>query len=266
MTKTPYFLFLSMLLLSCEEAVDWEFQSGDNGQLVVEAIITNEFKVQTVRLSRSYNELNGPVPPVSGAYVGLREGAQTFPFSEISDQPGTYHSDQAFATELNKTYQLIILWEDQTYQAESEMVEVKPIPPIELDTIGQDSFIIDEVAPLYATDEQAMYELDIDWTHLIPGENNQAKLFFYTLSTVDVNGLIQPPREKVKFPKGSIIIEKKYALNDEFADYIRTFLMETDWQGGVYDENSSSLPTNISNDALGFFTVAAVVSDTLVAE
>ena len=42
--------------------------------------------------------------------------------------------------------------------------------------------------------------------------------------------------------------------------------METEWQGGVYDENSASLPTNISNGGLGFFGVSAVLSDTLLAE
>ena len=132
---------------------------------------------------------------------------------------------------------------------------------------GTDSLVVvDEVAPLYAPDEQAVYEINIDWSHLTSEEPNHAKLFFYTFSTVDVNELFKPPQENVPFPKGSIVIETKYSLNDEFAAFYRALAMETEWQGGVYDENSSSLPTNISNGAHGFFGVSAVLSDTLVAE
>lgn len=261
-----YIAFLASAFFSCEETVDWEFQPEENGQLVVEAIITNEEKVQEVKLSLSFNALNEIPPSVSGASVTLRTGTQMYLFAEALDQNGTYRSEQAFGVEFDKTYQLIILWEEQTYQAESQMVPVKAIPPISFNTVGQDSLTIDEVAPLYAADEQAMYELDINWTHITAGDVNRAKLFYYTLSTVDINGLIQPPKDEVVFPKGSIIIEKKYSLNDEFAAYIRTFLMETDWQGGVFDENASSLASNISNGALGFFAVAAVVRDTLIAE
>ena len=131
---------------------------------------------------------------------------------------------------------------------------------------GIDSFSIKEVGPLYSLDEQAMYQVDIDWNHIIPSDTSRARQFFYTLGTVDANGLFRPFKEKVIFPKGSIIIRKKFALNADFAAYIRTLLMETEWQGGIYDENSSSLPTNVSNGGLGFFGVCSVLGDTLVAE
>ena len=47
---------------------------------------------------------------------------------------------------------------------------------------------------------------------------------------------------------------------------VRALLMEAEWQGGVLDEASGSLPTNISSGGLGFFAVCAVLSDTLVAQ
>ena len=50
------------------------------------------------------------------------------------------------------------------------------------------------------------------------------------------------------------------------ANYFRSMLMEIEWQGGIFDETPSSLPTNISNGGLGFFGVSAVLSDTLIAQ
>lgn len=264
----PYFVGLFFLfgLLSCEEAVDWEFQPDENDFLVIESIITDELKFQEVKLSLPFADLNDLPIPVSGAEVVLNDGQQDILFLEANNQPGRYLSEQAFAAKMQNNYRLEIGWEGQTLHAENQMVEILPFGPIKYKTVGTDSLSIEEVAPLYALNEQAMYEVDIDWTHLIPSNTSQAKQFFYTLSTVDVNELFRPPKEVVVFPKGSIIIEKKYALNPEFAAYIRSFLMETEWQGGIYDENSSSLPTNISNGGVGFFAVAAVLTDTLIAE
>ena len=51
-----------------------------------------------------------------------------------------------------------------------------------------------------------------------------------------------------------------------FAAYLRALLMETEWQGGAFDEASANLPTNITNGGLGYFAVCGVLADTLVAE
>lgn len=264
-----YILSIVILLgaFGCEEQTDWTFHPQENGALVVEALITDEFKTQELRLSLSYSELNGEPEPASGASVNVSDGQSIFQFTEDPGDPGKYTSQQAFAAQTGKTYTMEIQWNGQFYQAENEMVAVLPFNKITFSAYGQtDSLTLGEVAPLYSPDEQAMYEINIDWSHLSGTEPNRAKLFFYTFSTVDVNELFKPPKETVAFPKGSIVIEKKHSLNDEFAAFYRALAMETDWQGGVYDENSASLPTNVSNGGLGFFGVSAVLSDTLVAE
>ena len=148
------------------------------------------------------------------------------------------------------------------------MIAVQPLNQLTFNAYGNtDSLTLGEVAPLYSPYEQAMYEINIDWSHLSAVEPNRAKLFFYTFSTVDIPELFPPEKETVVFPKGSIVIEKKHSLNDDFAAFYRALALETDWHWqGFYDENSASLPTNLNNGALGFFGVAAVLSDTLVAE
>ncbi len=264
-----YILGLLILFgtLGCEEQVDWAFQPQENGALVVDAIITNEFKQQEVRLSLSFNELNGRPEPANGAEVVISDGQNSATLIEDISEPGRYFSGPAFAAQQNRVYKIDIQYEGLNYEAENKMIPVYPFGKMTFNAVGQtDSLTIGEVAPLYSQYEQAMYEIDIDWSHLTGSDSSRAKLFFYTFSTVDVNELFKPARETVVFPKGSIVIEKKHSLNDDFAAFYRALAMETDWQGGVYDENSASLPTNISNGGVGFFGVSAVLVDTLIAE
>ena len=83
---------------------------------------------------------------------------------------------------------------------------------------------------------------------------------------LDISEIFRPPKATVVFPRGSVVFRQKYSLHPSFATYLRALLMETEWQGGVFDEASSSLPTNISNGGLGFFAVCAVLSEVVVAE
>ncbi len=262
-----FWLLVLVTSLSCEEKRDWDFKPQENGNLVVDAVITNEFKFHEIRLSLSFSEQNGQLEVATGAEIIASDGQNSLNFIEDVAEAGRYVSELPFAAQFDKTYSIEIQYKGQTYQAQNEMAQVFPLERITFHAYGNsDSLTIGNVAPIYSPNEQAMYEINIYWSHLTNVEPNHAKLFYYTFSTLDVNELFPPDKETVVFPKGSIVIEKKHSLNDDFAAFYRALVMETEWQGGVYDENSASLPTNISNGGLGFFGVSAVLSDTLIAE
>jgi hypothetical protein len=262
------FPLLCMLFLSsCEVPTDWDFQPTDNGVLVVEAIITDEFGPQELRLSLSYDALNGQPAPATGAVVQISGGGETHAFQEASTAPGRYVSQQPFAAKLNTDYSLEIEWAGASYSAQNRMVQVVPFQPVTFAPYGAtDSMIIANEPALFSPHEQAMHQIDIDWTHLIPGDTSRAKVIYYTFNTIDVSGLFRPEKKPVPFPRGSIVVQSKYSLDPAFAAYCRALMMETEWQGGVFDEASASLPTNVRNGGLGFFAVCAVLRDTLVAE
>lgn len=260
--------FIGVLCWGCEEQVDWTFQPLENGVLVVEAIITNELGRQEVWLSRSYDDVNGGPAPVVDAEVRIFGGGESFAFRADGDRPGRYASGQFFAARMGTLYTMEVTWQGETYAAESEMIAVRPFKRLDFLPVGsgRDTLRLGEPAPLYSPDEQAMYEIDIDWSHLAGTDSARAKQFFYTFNTVDINELFRPPQETVAFPRGSVVRGRKYSLNPAFAAYQRALLSETEWQGGVFDEASASLPTNISNGGLGFFAVCAVLTQTVVAE
>ena len=80
------------------------------------------------------------------------------------------------------------------------------------------------------------------------------------MPTIDVSQVFAPENEKIYFPKGSIIWIRKYALSNEYAEYLRAVLLETKWRGGFLDSQPANVPSNFSNGALGFFSVCAVTN------
>lgn len=259
-------LSLIFFLSACEEATEWPLESGENEQLVVEGILTDELMFQNIRLSLSSDALNGAVQGVDNASVQVEVNGAIIAFAADSSTPGLYTSEIPFAVLDHLTYRLQVIWEDELYTAASELSTVAPMPAIRfLPYGGTDSLRFDEFAPLYNANQQAMYEMNVDWSHLTNEEEAAAKLLFFTFNTIDVSALIRPVQDTVRFPRGSRVIARKYGLNDDFAAYMRSLAIETYWRGGVFYGAAASLPTNISNDGLGFFSTCAVLTDTLIA-
>lgn len=266
---SPILLGLLMVTFfsTCETKVDWELEPGDNEKLVIEAIITDELKVHEVKLSLSYDDFNDKPTPVSDAIVKIHDGTNSVEFFEAPDRPGTFLSEIAFAPAVLTGYGLEVIHQGVQHIAITYMVPVYPMDSLTFEQIGNtDSLRIKNVASIYGVGQEAMYEIDIDWNHIIPSDSSQARVYYYTFTSVNAGQIFSPPKDDVIFPRGSIVIEKKYSLNEEFAEFMRALLLETQWQGGVYEEESGSLPSNFSNGALGYFGLCSVIRDTLIAE
>lgn len=266
-SKFYFLIIISALFWSCEEITDWKYKTGENAALVVEAIITDEFKKQEILLSLSYDGINDLPAPVSDAEISIKAGNVSYYFSEDPGHPGRYESDKAFSASLNIKYKLEITWNNSIYQAENNMVQVIPFAPVTFKPVnGTDSLTFDMVPPAYSPHEQAFYEINVDWSHIFASDTSRSKVFYYTFSTIDVNEIFRPGKQTVIFPRGSVVIEKKFSLNKQTAYYFRALAMENEWQGSVFDEASAEIPTNISNGGLGYFCVCAVLTDTLTAQ
>ncbi len=262
------FLALIFSISACEEITDYNFKNSDNGLLAVETFITDEDKIQEIKLTLSYDTLNAIPPAVTGAVVVIRTENDVFSFSEDLAQKGLYKSDYKFSAKLNKEYILEIKWNDKVYIAHNEMVQVLPFTPVTFKPINNstDTLTFDQTPQGFSPHELAMYELLVDWNEIQENKKNMSKYFYFTFNTLDVSEIFTPAKEIPKFPKGSRIIERKYSLNSEAAEYFRSILIETEWQGGVFDEASSIINGNISNGGLGYFCVCSVLSDTLIAQ
>ena len=264
-----YILLISLLHVSCEEQTDWNLQTANNDFVVVDGIITNELKVQTITLTRPVLKINENAQPVSGATVLVSSELLSVTFIEDSLHPGTYLSESPFRGIKNKTYSLNITLENKVYSSKAEL-----IPAVENFTFiswqkneNDDKYRISKVPAPYFPLLPAMYEIQLDWSSA-PGyatanpDSCKAKLFYYTLPTIDVSEVFAPGIEKINFPAGTIITERRYSLTDEHAAFIRALLLETTWQGGYFNTATANIPTNLSEGALGFFGACGVAEKT----
>jgi len=252
------------MLTSCEEVIEWDIPENEDKSIVIEAIITNEMKRQEIVLSSSFTDLNGLGEAIQDAECFVTSKGQVIEFQEIS--PGKYLSLDVFAIEIGKKYKLLVKTGGKEFEAISEAVENAPVANFPFVRHNQtDSVYIANVGVDYSQQEQAMYDFNIDWKHLEPDGKNEARLKHFVFNSVNIGQLFGPEKERLLFPRGSVVIKRKYALNEDFAEYLRGNVIESQWKGGFFEEASGNLKTNLNNGALGFFAVCSVQSDTLIA-
>lgn len=260
-------LLLAMGLWGCEATTDWELSGTTPPTLVVESILTDQEEIQSIKLSLSFSALNDTVQTVDDATVQVFAGNESFAFFPDPITPGNYLSNLPFAATTQTSYELNIFWEEQNYTATANMGFVSAIEDIRFDQVAQtDSFRIERVAPPYHPIEQAYFELELDWRHIIPSDSSQAKLYFYTFNVLQTGQFLSPTAEEIIFPRGTIIHETKYGIDEDFGNYLRSMVSETLWQGGLNDDNSSTPIGNISNGGLGYFAVCQVLTKTVIVE
>ncbi len=254
---------------SCEKKTDWTFDKKGSDLIVVDGIITNERKTHEIRITKNTSSPNEVPEAVSGATVTISDGLGTMNLLESPAKSGKYVTGPNFMALLRRDYKLTILYNGKIYTAQASMEPVQPIIQLLVQKdVNNDLFHINWVARAYNPRLDNMYEILIDWSFLptvnpIEKELAKKRVLFYTLKTLDVSELFAPQEEKIMFPQGTRIVERKYSLTEEHAVFIRSLLSETSWRGGYFDVAPANTTTNLSNGGIGFFGVCMVLTDTI---
>jgi len=255
--------------LACTDEADWDLKYQEEDLIVVEGKITDEAGPHEVILTQPLYEMNGTPLPVSGAFLELYDGRELHPLREDNSRPGTYLTSSEFTGEVDRGYQLRIRYHNKLITAITYMREVTPFQNMR-------PYLVQTDPPLYEvyiteSDESAIVRLELDWSHLpgydtLPPEENHALIYHYTLETIDVNRMFPPDREHVRFPPGTIVFREKESVNGHYEEFLRGMVSETDFRGGVFDVLPGNARTNLSEGAIGYFTAAQVIHDTVVIE
>ncbi len=266
-TKVHILILFVFLFVSCEEKYEFVPDSSESF-IVIEGIITNEYKRQELKITYSAKDVNTEPEGIADAKVYVSDGQTAYDFSPVTDTAGLYRSDTPFAATIDKTYSLWVEKDGKILTARDQPIPVNIPDSIKWTFVPEKNlYRISYVADVFDPFESAMYIIDLDWSQVGGYQNllydsTHARVYFFTLQTVDVNELFQPDKEIVYFPKGTQITEKKYSLTPFFAMYIRALLIETQWSGSLFDTEHWNLPTNIKGGAIGFFTASSVVKKT----
>jgi hypothetical protein len=260
------YIILLLLLTACVKEADWSIPADGTSYVVVDGIITNEARQQYVYIHYNKTSLNGDPLPLSGADVIISNEDETYQLHEDPQEEGKYITDSIVVAQPDRNYSLLILYQDKIYGAQAYMAPGRAFPELTYMRKGEEElYYIDYVASAFEAEDPAMWEILIDWS-AVPGYEDEdpascsSRLLFYTLPTLDVSQVFAPVVEQVYFPAGTRIDQKRYSLTPGHAAFIRSLLMETSWQGGVFPSDPANVSTNLSEGALGYFGVCAVNS------
>jgi len=263
MRRNAIYLFFLMALAGCVKQTDWPLPGVPVNLIVVDGILTDERKAQPVRIHYAVTELNAQPVPVSGATVLISHEDSTWTLTEQPLNSGIYYTLPTFIARLEKNYTLQIYIGNRVYTAKAYMVAGTEFQELQYEPGNDGKYHISWVASAFSAEKSAMWEILLDWSK-VPGyeskdpETCRAKIMFYTLPTVDVSEVFAPEVEKIGFPAGTIITERRYSLTPEHAAFIREMLLETSWQGGLFPIAPANVSTNLSQGAAGYFGVSAM--------
>jgi hypothetical protein len=269
MKRIVIFLCLSLLSISCDKQVDWDLKFQEVDLLVVEGKITNGAGPHEVRITLPVYEMNGTPEPVSGALVEVNDGDTIHVFAEDPLRDGIYLSPPGLIGTVGRWYQLRIRHGGKRITAVTQMVKVTPFQRMNLFKAQDDPPLLG--AFISDSDVPAIVRMELDWSHVVgyedqPDSATHAVVYHYTLNGVDVNKMFKPPQEQIRFPPGTIIFREKESVNGWYGEFLRGLLSETDWRGGMFDVLPGNARTNMQGEAIGFFTAADVLRDTIPPE
>jgi len=260
---------LLLYAASCTEKIDWDLKFQVEELIVVEGKITNELKSHEIKLTFPVFEMNGTAEAVSGAIVEINDGRMIHSLREDQSRPGIYLTAPDFAAAVNRYYQLRIRYGDKSIKA---LTNVKPVTEFQNMRLAR----VQDQPPLYRvnisnSDIPAIVRMELDWSHVegydtLTASENHALIYHYTLNSVDVNRFFSPDQEQVRFPPGTIVFREKESVPPGYEEFLRGVLSETDWRGGVFDVLPGNARTNLTEGAIGYFTAATVIRDTIVIE
>ena len=100
---------LLITLTGCVKKADFSIPDQTSPLIVVDAILTDEQKAHSVRMTRPMSELNGTPQAITGASVLISNADSLWILEEDTIHPGYYLTDSLFVALSNTSYTLQII-------------------------------------------------------------------------------------------------------------------------------------------------------------
>lgn len=260
---TYFFLSFGILLTfaSCEKVIDVKLDTSAN-QIVIEGAITDQPGTQTITISESVPYTNSnQYPAVTGAQVLVTDDANhSWTFTET--KPGTY-TYNSLKAETGHKYNLKVVTKNTTYTASSTMPSPVKLDSlsIKLVTFGGDDLKVVEARFKDPADQINQYR----WVMKVNGV--QIKAVFadndrLTNGNEVIETLFYEDDTNEELKTGDVAEVEMQCIDKAVFTYWYTLSAQTQNGpgGGVTPGNP---PSNISNNALGYFSVNTTDKKTL---
>lgn len=283
--KFILYTFIFLCMFSCgEEEISINLDSEDP-RLVVEGYVTTDNSPFYVVLTLSSEYFsNEEAPSVSGANVTINDGTTTYQLYETSS--GLYQTQTSQKGEIGKNYELSITGLDidndgttEDYTAESYLY-----PENSLDSTALEFYSINGTdywkVRIWAVDDANIdnYYLFKTYTPSYNITPNIADMGYAEDTYFNGNNVVgtdviwfvenSDDEDEIEYVLnlGDTIIVEMDGITEEYYNYINAVAEETSANVPIFSGPSANVPSNISNNALGFFTAYSISRDTILVD
>ena len=264
-----FVVFSFMFCISCEDVIDINLNSADQ-KIVIEGIITNQTEPAIVIISKTTDYFSpNTFQNVTGAIVIISDDAgNSDTLQELND--GDYQGNSLRGVP-GRTYSLSVAVDGEIYSASSTMPE-----PLIIDSLECEFKTADELWP---HSDSAGYLLHCYFTDP-PGDDTYCRIKVYSFRTQgwseryylyygdysDGNSINYQNFYGIYYPNDTLWVYL-YAIEEDMFFYYWTLsqVIASDDR-----DQSSSTPanpnTNLSGDALGYFSAMTVSRDSIIAQ
>jgi len=273
-------LILSIFLLaSCTAPFD--IQTNDSPPvIVIVGTITNEYKIQEIRISRSApyfaNQHNAPV---LGASVTITSSLnEVFAFEESNAVQGLYRSKKTWSAQPGVTYNLTVdvdfdndgineIYEAETFIPFAEVLDSVQIKPIKI--MGHNNHAVNIYAmdppdtnfylftffvnDTLATKKVSQYVTTDDKIFNGQYVNGITISYFGDISEWEKDSE-ERRNESVYVKSGDKIRVRLMSITEGYFNFINQCQREIGGENPIFGGPASNITTNISNSGVGYFT------------
>lgn len=246
---------------SCQKVIDVKLDEADK-KIVIDAVLTDKEGGCVVRLSKTKNfDDNNDFVGLSGALVTIKD--ETGNITTLTETtPGVYTDNQLKGTS-GKTYQLLVNAEGKTYSASSTMPENVHLDSLYLktqkffdeeETFSNVVFMDPAGVKNFYLFKQFVNGKRTDGTFIMDDDLSDGKKFNSTLY------LFTDEEDKIK--SGDIVEVEMQCIDKAVYKYWYSYDQGASGGGSATPANPVS---NISGDALGYFSAQTVQRKSVVA-
>ncbi len=261
-------LVVIFFLTSCEETIQLDLEQAGQ-RIVIEGLLTNRAQDQYVRVTRTLDFYQAGRPEnVTDAAVSVRDDMGNT-YAYVQAEPGYYIPDGTLQGQVGATYTLTVQVGQAVYESEDQL-----LPVADVDSI---SYMLNNNPGQTRIDKGHLYDLLLYLKE--PKETEDYYLFkFYrndSLTYTNSNDIYILSDEILSesifgFPGPVYYAEQDTARMEMFSVSRDGYLFYSDLtnllfsDGGLFGPVPANPRSNISNGALGFFQVSAVISEEVI--
>ena len=256
-------LLVIILSTSCTKKIDIDLNDEENKRLVVDALFsTYAQEAHEVKLSMSANYYSSDAPTtVSGASVVVSDGSNSFAFSDVGN--GVYRSSVGAAAIANTNYTLTIDYDGKTYTANNYCDSVSNLDTVivEANYVDGSTTEIDDYTIKFTTQELVGFGDYYAWKIYVNGVHRNDTVseqisqsdeflpdgtYLYEIELTNIDNI----------ESGDTVMVAQHAISKDTYDAYFAILFQTEFRGGIFDSPPANVPTNLSEGAVGLFSVS----------